>query len=148
MSTPITIATGYQAAVAALHTAEVVLQDARQTGDTAATWNAEKNLLAAEDHANVERVAVLTAHAKQALVDLENSVGHKALTAHAIYTSAGLFQGSLADFLRYISPRMNDEAKVAAAAASLPASPLRHGSPLLDDDRRAAIRDAMQRQAA
>lgn len=140
--------TAYAAAVESLHEAEATLQAAQQAGEKSAVWAAEMGLLRAEDKANDARLAVLTGHAKKSLQDLVDAVGSRALVAHAIFTSSGQFHGSFHDFMQHIASMLTDADKVKEAAASLPASPLRHGSPLLSDDRRAAIRDAMQRQAA
>lgn len=141
-TTKIPASAAYIAALDNLRSAESDLQAARQTGDTAATWNAEKSLLAAEDQANAARLDVLTAHAKKSLQDLVDAVGSRALVAHAIFTSSGQFQGSFHDFMQHVAGMLTDESKSAEAAASLPASPLPHGSQLLTDDRRFAIRQA------
>lgn len=141
-TTSTTTSTAYAAAVESLHEAEATLQAAQQAGEKSAVWAAEMGLLRAEDAANDARLAVLDAAAKGAINDLVEAVGHRALLAHFVFTATGRFEGDLRQFLGSLCGMLTDEAKVAAAAASLPAPVLPHGSGLLTDDRRFALRQA------
>lgn len=141
-ATPTTASAAYSAAVAALHAAEDALRDAARSGDKAATWSAELALMRAEDAANRARLDVLDAHAKQALADLEVAVGCRALVAHAIFVQTGEFHGDFGAFMQHIAGMLTSEAKSVEAAAALPASVLPHGSNLLNESRRATLRQA------